>query len=70
MHLALSDDGRCFDRMYTLLQGDTTRRVKGRHKEDGWHYASGLVDGNILMIAHSINKEDIAIALVDMSQVK
>ncbi len=70
MHLALSDDGRCFDRMYTLLQGDTTRRVNGRHKEDGWHYANGLVDGNLLMIAHSINKEDIAVALVDMSQVK
>ncbi|MBN1445909.1 MAG: exo-alpha-sialidase [Candidatus Omnitrophica bacterium] len=70
MHLALSDDGRCFDRMYTLLQGETTRRVNGRHKEDGWHYASGLVDGDRLMIAHSINKEDIAVASVDMSKVK
>ena len=70
MHLALSDDGRCFDRMYTLLQGNTTRRINGRHKEDGWHYANGLVDGDLLMVAHSVNKEDIAVALVDMSKVK
>lgn len=69
MHLALSDDGRCFDRMYTLIQGNTTRRVNGRHKEDGWHYANALVDDDLLMVAHSVNKEDIAVALVDTTTI-
>jgi len=70
LHIALSDDGRTFDRQYTLIQGETTRRINGRHKEDGWHYANCLVDGDRLFVAHSINKEDIAVAIVDMSQVE
>jgi len=54
----------------TRCSGNTTRRINGRHKEDGWHYANCLVDGDLLMVAHSVNKEDIAVALVDMSKVE
>lgn len=65
MHIALSDDGECFDRMFTLLEGPTTRRVPGRHKENGYHYPNSLVDGDKLLVIYSVNKEDIEVATVD-----
>ena len=69
LHLALSDDGRCFDRQYTLVEGDTTRRVEGNNKEDGFHYPNCCVDGDKLLVAYSMNKEDIEVGTVDMTQV-
>ena len=70
LHLALSDDGLLFDRQYTLVEGNTTRRVKGRHKEDGYHYPNCYVDGDRLLVIYSVNKEDIEVGIVDMSAVK
>ena len=67
--IALSDDGYVFDRQYTLVEGDTTRRVNGRHKEDGYHYPNCLADGDRLLVAYSINKEDIEVGIADMSAV-
>jgi hypothetical protein len=67
--LALSDDGRMFDRQYTLLEGDTTRRVNGRHKEDGYHYPNCHVDGDKLFVIYSVNKEDIEVGIVDTRKV-
>jgi hypothetical protein len=69
LHIALSDDGRVFDRQYTLVEGDTTRRVNGRHKEDGYHYPNCYADGDQLFVIYSVNKEDIEVGIVDMSQV-
>jgi hypothetical protein len=69
LHLALSDDGRCFNRQYTLVTGDTTRRVEGNNKEDGYHYPSCCIDGDRLLVIYSVNKEDIEVASVDMSKV-
>ena len=65
MHIAISDDGTCFDRMYTLLQGETTRRVPGRHKENGYHYPHSMVEGDRLIVVYSVNKENIEVAVVD-----
>lgn len=65
MHIAVSDNGACFDRMYTLLQGYATRRVPGRHKENGYHYPNSIVDGDQLLVVYSVNKEDIEVAVVD-----
>ena len=65
MHMALSDDGERFDRMYTLVEGPTTRRVPGRHKEDGYHYPNCMVDGDKLLTVYSVNKEDIEVSVVD-----
>ena len=70
MHIALSDDGECFDRMYTLLEGSTTRRVPGRHKEDGYHYPNSIVDGDKLLVVYSVNKEDIEVATVDTKSLR
>ncbi len=69
MLIALSDNGHVFDRQYTIVQGDTTRRVNGRHKEDGYHYPNCMVDGDKLFVVYSVNKEDIEVSVVDMSQV-
>jgi len=72
MHLlvALSDDGYCFDRQYLLVEGDTTRRINGRHKENGYHYPNCITDGDKLLVTYSVNKEDIEVLEADMSKVK
>ncbi len=65
LQIALSPDGYTFDRMYTLIEGKTHRRVEGIHKEDGWHYPYSLVDGDKLFVIFSVNKEDIRCGVVD-----
>ena len=65
MLLALSDDGTQFDRMVTVVSGNPTRRIEGKHKEDGYHYPNCLADGDKLFVAYSYNKEDIEVAVVD-----
>ena len=62
-------DGRLFDRQYTLIGGNTTRRINGRHKEDGYQYPSCCIDGDKLLVIYSVNKEDIEVGTVDMSKV-
>jgi len=64
--MALSDDGYTFDRQYSLLEGATTRRINGLHKEDGYHYPSTFVEGDRLIVIYSVNKEDIEVGIVDM----
>jgi len=70
LQLALSDDGRVFDRQYTLVDGDTTRRVNGRHKEDGYHYPNCYADGETLFVIYSVNKEDVEVCMVDLRTVR
>lgn len=65
MLLALSDDGTEFDRMVTVVTGDTTRRIEGKHKEDGYHYPNCLPDGDRLLMTYSYNKEDVDVAVID-----
>jgi hypothetical protein len=67
--IALSDDGRTFDRQYTLVEGPTTRRVNGRHKEDGYHYPNCYADGDLLFVIYSVNKEDIEVGMVDTRKI-
>ena len=65
--IAISDDGRVFDSMYTLVSGETHRRIDGLHKEDGWHYPNSIVDGNRIIVIFSVNKEDIYCGTADAS---
>ncbi len=65
MLLGLSDDGAEYDRMFTVVTGDTTRRIEGKHKEDGYHYPNCLADGDRLLLVYSYNKEDIDVAVID-----
>jgi hypothetical protein len=64
----LSDDGAVFDRQYTLVDSPTSRRINGRHKEDGYHYPHACVDGNKLLVVYSVNKEDVGVGVIDTSR--
>ncbi len=63
--VAVSGDGTEYDSMYTIVTGSPTRRIEGKHKEDGYHYPNGLADGDNLLVTYSYNKEDIEVAIVD-----
>ena len=68
--IALSRDGVVFDRAYLIRSQPTQRRYDGKHKLDGWQYPHALVWEDTLYVAYSINKEDIGltrIALTDIS---
>jgi hypothetical protein len=68
--IALSDDGQTFDRMLTLVDGPTTRRINGRHKEDGYHYPNCLAFEDHLLVTYSVNKEDIEVGMVKIGDLK
>ena len=57
-----------------LVRGDSIlyRPAKGAMWDPPilWHYANCFVDGDHLLAAHSINKEDIGVAIVDMTKVE
>ena len=63
--VAISEDGEIFNRMHTLLNTPTRRRIDGYHKEDGFHYPNCMVDDGKLFVVCSENKEDIVVAIVD-----
>ncbi len=67
--IALSDDGYVFNRQYVLVEGNTTRRVNGRHKEDGYHYPNCCSDGDKLFVIYSVNKEDIEVGILDTTEI-
>lgn len=69
MLIALSDDGITFDRQYELISGNTTRRIDGRHKEDGYHYPNCCLDGSNLVVIYSVNKEDIEVGVLDTTAI-
>ena len=65
--ISISTDGLKFDRMYTLLDDPTAQRLAGFLKNDGYQYPCVLVDGPKLLIAYSINKEDMECGVVSAS---
>ncbi len=67
--IALSDDGYVFNRQYVLVEGQTTRRVNGRHKEDGYHYPNCFADQDKLFVTYSVNKEDIEVGILDTAEI-
>ncbi|MCK4850001.1 MAG: exo-alpha-sialidase [Phycisphaerae bacterium] len=66
--LSISSDGEIFDKMYLLADEPTTRRIDGRHKEDGYQYPHTLVEGEKLFVAYSVNKEDIEVGIIDLTK--
>jgi hypothetical protein len=66
--LALSENGETFDGMRTIVSGPTTRRIEGKHKEDGYHYPNCYVDKGKLFVTYSVNKEGIEVAEVDTTR--
>lgn len=68
--ITLSNNGTKFDRMYSLLEDTTTQRAFGLLKLHGFQYPIALEDGNRLLIAYSVNKEDIEVATLDLSKLE
>lgn len=66
--IALSEDGRTFDRILMLVDDPVKQRIPGLLKAHGWQYPHTLVDGSKLFIAYSVNKEDIECGIVDLAK--
>ena len=65
LFLLLSEDGLVFKSVYLLIDDPTSQRLKGLLKADGYQYPCCLVDGDRLLVAYSVNKEDIECGIVD-----
>ena len=63
---AAGNDGVMFNRMFSLLEEPTKQRAFGLLKANGYQYPVAIeVDGRLL-IAYSVNKEDIECGLVPL----
>jgi len=68
--IALSDDGVKFNLMFSLLEEPTKQRAFGLLKANGYQYPVAIEDDGRLLIAYSINKEDIECAIVPLKALK
>lgn len=65
--IALSRDGVVFDRAFIVRGEPTKMRFPGRSKLDGWQYPCTLVHGSHILVAYSINKEDVGLTRIALS---
>ena len=66
--LLLSDDGLTFNQVFVLADDPTSQRVKGLLKADGYQYPCCLPESDRLLVAYSVNKEDIECGIVDLNR--
>jgi len=66
--IATSRDGRRFDRIAMLVDDPTRQRFPGLLKAHGWQYPCVLVHGNRLLVAYSVNKEDVECGVLDLAE--
>ncbi len=72
MAVLVSDDGHRFDHLYSLSGEVPPKRFQGAHKNPGLQYFRGIVPGNgnptgdQMWIVHSMNKEDLWIARIEV----
>ena len=66
--ISLSPDGKTFDWAAAILHGDPPLRYPGRSKDHGFQYPSAIIEGNALWVIYSINKEDVAVARIPLSE--
>jgi len=69
MFLLLSDDGYVFNKVYLIADDPTAQRFAGLLKVNGYQYPCCLPDADRLLIAHSVNKEDIECGTVNATEV-
>lgn len=68
--IALSKDGLVYDRIANVRAEDTQARWKGRAKGKGYHYMRGFEHDGKLYTIYSINKEDIEVTIVPISELE
>ena len=69
--IALSADGRAFDRAFLLRKGGNglqPRRFEGRYKREGFSYPKSVAWNDYLYVAYATNKEDIELTRVPVLQ--
>ncbi|MGE4490074.1 MAG: exo-alpha-sialidase [Kiritimatiellales bacterium] len=66
--IALSADRQIFDRVYTICGNPPVRRYPGRWKGSGYQYPDSLVQGDSLWVLCSVNKEDIQVVKIPLSE--
>jgi len=59
--IALSKDGKTFDRALLIGRQPAPARYEGKAKTPGFSYPKAFVSGKNLYMAYSVNKEDIAV---------
>jgi hypothetical protein len=62
--IALSPDGKVFDRAYAIRSAPTEPRFEVGGSSDGYQYPDAVLVENDLWVIYSINKQDIAISRV------
>jgi hypothetical protein len=66
--IALSRDGLVYDRIANVRNEATERRWSGRHKGNGYHYMRGYEHDGKLYTIYSVNKEDIEVTIIPLSE--
>ena len=66
--LLIGEDGERFSRAYLLVDDPTSQRVMGLLKADGYQYPCCLPEADRLLVAYSVNKEDIECGIVDTTR--
>ncbi len=65
--ISLSRDGISFDHAFVVRGEDTTMRFPGENKLPGWQYPGATVWGDHLYVVYSINKEDVGLTRIRIS---
>ncbi len=65
--ISLSRDGVTFDRAFVVRGEDTTMRFPGKNKLPGWQYPGATVYAEHLYIVYSINKEEVGLTRIRIS---
>ncbi|MSU64923.1 MAG: hypothetical protein EXS38_02205 [Opitutus sp.] len=68
--IALSDDGVTFNHAYVLRGEPAKQKFVGTAKADGWQYPSVAVWRGSLWVVYSVNKEDVSISRVKLSDLR
>lgn len=66
--IALSKDGLVYDRIANVRSEPTEPRWAGRAKSKGYHYMRGFEHAGALYTIYSINKEDIEVTIVPVTE--
>jgi len=68
--LSLSKDGKVFDKAFALHteEGLPKMRFEGKYKRIGYSYPKSIVWNDALWVSYAVNKEDIAVTKVPISE--
>ena len=65
--ISLARDGMRFDRVALIRSGVPPRRYEGRYKDIGFQYPHAGVAGDSLRVIYSVNKEDVEITSIPLT---